>query len=287
MSNKNVFRETKIHGRLDFPYIVYMGKIPDFLRTYPLHWHEEFEIIWIQEGCGNFQVLSQNFLCSSGDILVIPPNCIHDMKQFNSEKVIYFNILFKFQLLEQNENSNCYKKYFQPFLEDNNFQTYLKNGSPINQRLTPLIKNLVEHRKEKYETQELMVKAKLFEIMFDLQETILTHSLKVQKNNSQIARLKPILKHISENFDQDISVESAAELCAMSPTYFMKFFKKITGVTFVTYLNQVRLENAQTLLRTTNLSVSQIAENCGFRNFSYFIRTFKKLYGKTPNNYRK
>ena len=75
-----------------------MGKIPEFLRSFPLHWHEEFEIIWIESGSACFQVNSEHYFCSKGDILVIPPNCIHDIKQHENECAGYFNILFKFQL---------------------------------------------------------------------------------------------------------------------------------------------------------------------------------------------
>lgn len=91
---------------------------------------------------------------------------------------------------------------------------------------------------------------------------------------------------ISEKYAQDITVDDAANLCAMSQTYFMKFFKKMTGMTFVEYLTSVRMEQAQRLLKTSSDSVSQIAEECGFHNFSYFIRSFKKHFGVTPNQAR-
>ena len=105
-------------------------------------------------------------------------------------------------------------------------------------------------------------------------------------NAPQISRLKPVLTMISEKYAQDITVDDAANLCAMSQTYFMKFFKKMTGMTFVEYLTSVRMEQAQRLLKTSSDSVSQIAEECGFHNFSYFIRSFKKHFGVTPNQAR-
>ena len=120
---KDNIHETKIHGRIDFPYIVYLGKIPDFLKSFPLHWHEEFEIIMIKSGTGNFRILTENYTCNAGDILVIPPNLVHAIHQKDSEIMEYFNILFKFQLLEPDEKSTTYQKYFAKFLQ-NNFFTF-------------------------------------------------------------------------------------------------------------------------------------------------------------------
>lgn len=291
MNRKNDKRtdihETKIHGRIDFPYIVYMGKIPEFLRSFPLHWHEEFEIIMIKSGTGYFHVLTENYICNAGDILIIPPNLVHDIRQKDSETMEYFNILFKFQLLEPDENSTTYQKYFAKFMQDNFFTVHLRYGTELNSRIQPEIEYLIENRHEKYETQELMIKSKLFQILHHLQNAVSPLPAESRKNANQISRLKPLLKYTADNFSTDISIEQAAEICNLSPSHFMKFFKKITGITFISYLNLLRLEKAQSLLKNTDLTVLEIAEKVGFHNFSYFIRSFRSQYGTTPGKLQK
>ena len=115
-----------------------------------------------------------------------------------------------------------------------------------------------------------------------MQATVSPLPAESKKNVSQISRLKPLLKYTSENFSKDISINQAAEMCNLSPSHFMKFFKKMTGITFINYLNLLRLEKAQVLLKSTDLTVSEVAEQVGFHNFSYFIRSFHSQYGTTP-----
>jgi hypothetical protein len=66
-----------------------------------------------------------------------------------------------------------------------------------------------------------------------------------------------------------------------------KYFRNLSGVTPITYINQYRINAASILLKETQLSVLDIAMNTGFENFSFFIKMFKKQNGCTPNNFRK
>ena len=138
--------ETKIHGRLDFPYIVYTGKIPEFLHNYPLHWHEEFEIIYIEQGTGCISVQSRPYICTAGDVVLIPPQSVHDIRQMENKSMQYFNILFKFSLLEENENSVCYKKYFHPYTGDSQLSSFhLPKDSEMNRKIAPHIQEPVSY----------------------------------------------------------------------------------------------------------------------------------------------
>ena len=91
----------------------------------------------------------------AGDILVIPPNLVHAIHQKDSEIMEYFNILFKFQLLEPDENSTTYQKYFAKFLQNNFFTVHLRYGTELNSKIRSEIEYLIDNRHEKYETQEL------------------------------------------------------------------------------------------------------------------------------------
>ncbi len=289
-STKNILSyESKIHGKTDFPYAVYMVEVPDSLKSFPLHWHEDFEIILIQEGELLLQVQELSYTARKGDIVLVPCGALHSIRQSGKKTSLYFNILFKLSLLEPDDKSRFYQKYFAPLAVENGIINFIGYGTSLNKDLYPIIKRLIEERDIDYDNQELVIKGLLFFVLEVLQSTIRNDFYRTnkEKKHCSITKLKPLLKKISDTPQEQITIEQAASICAMSETYFMKFFKKMTGLTFTQYLNLVRLERAQTLLKTTDLSVLQVSEYAGFNNLSYFIRSFKKHYGRTPGQWRK
>ncbi len=94
-------------------------------------------------------------------------------------------------------------------------------------------------------------------------------------------------QHIQETYsDPEISVERLCHYLNLSPTYFSTLFKKETGMSFVNYLTQVRMEEAVKLLNTTEEKAYIISEMVGYMDPNYFSYVFKKLYGISPSRYR-
>ncbi|MNZ81475.1 Arabinose operon regulatory protein [compost metagenome] len=100
------------------------------------------------------------------------------------------------------------------------------------------------------------------------------------------SRIKEIITYIHHHFDQEISIQSLSEKFYLSPTYLSQLFKKEVGENFVEYLSHRRIEYACKLLAETEMTVSQIGEKCGFNDYFYFTRIFKRLNGMTPTQYR-
>ncbi|WP_214626263.1 helix-turn-helix domain-containing protein [Paenibacillus agaridevorans] len=96
-----------------------------------------------------------------------------------------------------------------------------------------------------------------------------------------------ISQYIELNYMKDLYLDHIAEVMETTPKYFSYFFKKSFGVNYVEYLNKVRLSHARELLKTTNASVTEIAEKTGYSNLSSFTITFKKYMGVSPTDYRK
>ena len=142
--NKTLLHETKIHGTVDFPYIVYHGKIPDFIHSYPLHWHEEAEIIYITKGRVNITVWSNTYQVQEGDIITLMPHTIHSIEQIDSHHAEYFNIVFQFSILEKPEENSLYDKYLKPFLtHEKSVNCYERKGSLQNLHLSFALNRLL------------------------------------------------------------------------------------------------------------------------------------------------
>jgi len=95
------------------------------------------------------------------------------------------------------------------------------------------------------------------------------------------------VEYINNHIQEDIRIDSICEAIHVSKFYFCKKFKQSTGVTVMNYILNTRIVSAKHLLEDSELSISQISEQCGFNSHSYFCQVFRKNYGMTPGQYRK
>ena len=290
-STRERIHQTINHGKKTFPYSVYHVCIPDWMKKYPLHWHDEFEMIYIYKGQGMFSVNGFKNVCKEGDLIIVPPGSIHSIDQNQNDFVEYFNIIFSLSLLEENPESHCFRNYLSQLSENDCMKDlFLFSASPICKRLTPLICDLIAHRHAEYSGYEMMIKARLYEILFILFNENLNDkkfSPQNQREKENALRLKKILSYMKEHFAEKITIEEVSEITSLSESRFMTFFKNQTGTSFIKYLNDYRLEAAAEQLLQTRKAITQIALENGFENISYFVRAFKSKYNCTPHEYRK
>lgn len=279
-----LLHETKIHGTVNFPYIVYPGKIPEYITSFPPHWHEEAELIYVTGGRLKVTVWSESQLLSTGDIVIVLPHAIHALEQVGSENAEYYNIVFKFSILG---SDTCADKYLKPFLNhEKKVSVFERSGSPLNEKLKPILENLIEHQQYSYSTHEYFVKSNLFMIMHLLNQHCVDTKEDEQALRLTYDKLKAALYWVQLSYAEDTPVKKVASMCGFSESHFMKLFKELTGMSFTAYLINYRLELAANQLLETNLNIIEIASNCGFHNHSYFTRAFVKKYGITPTQYR-
>lgn len=121
------------------------------------------------------------------------------------------------------------------------------------------------------------VKTRLFVDQPSFPQTIqLRDSLHIEK----------AMQWIELNFKREIQLEALASEIHLSPSYVSRMFRKYTGSTLMEFIGKRRLQEASLLLRTSSLSVSQVAQHSGYPDVAYFCRSFKKKYGTTPLQYR-
>lgn len=109
----------------------------------------------------------------------------------------------------------------------------------------------------------------------------------LEKKNNTKGNLEKVLIYIAENLHEKLTVQELAAYSHLSSDHFSRIFKQHFGTRPIKYIQSKRIEKAQLLLLTTFDSLQLIAEKVGLENMSYFSRTFKKITGKTPGNFRK
>lgn len=146
---------------------------------------------------------------------------------------------------------------------------------------------------------EKLLKKKGFEVVMGLIEIIFLLSkskdLRFINDSSYVSvdddnkndRLAEVFKYVKSNFKEEISLDEISKIANLTPTSFCRMFKAKTKKPFVEYLNEIRVSNACKYLIETDLGVSEIAYECGYKTASNFNKLFKKLIGTTPKEYRK
>ncbi len=284
MDNRSSLQETKHHGEVRFPFNIYPCTIPGDFRQVAVHWQDSMELVYIKRGSGLVQTGAQVCTAQSGDIFVLTPGTLHAIRQTESCTMEYENIIFDVELLGGAEDL-CAEKYLLP----------LQSGRlALPEHITPdeawypqaadCLKEAEEANRCKQFGYELCIKGALLRFLALL---IAQSKALPPAEKASTQRLRKVLQLISAHYSEPVCVADAAALCQCSPNHFMRWFRQMTGQTFIIFLREYRLNAAAEALRTTEDTILSISEQCGFENLSYFNREFKAHFGMTPREYRK
>ena len=284
MNNQSSLQETKHHGEVRFPFNIYPCTIPGDFRQVAVHWQDSMELIYIKRGSGLVQTGAQVCTAQSGDIFVLTPGTLHAIRQAENRTMEYENIIFDLELLGGSEDL-CAEKYLLPLQSGRlALPEHITPDEAWYPQVAACLWEAEEASRCKQFGYELCIKGALLRFLALLiaQSKALPPAEKV---NTQ--RLRTVLQWLSAHYSEPVCVADAAALCRCSPNHFMRWFRQMTGQTFIVFLREYRLNAAAEALHTTEDTVLSIAERCGFENLSYFNREFKTHFGMTPREYRR
>lgn len=253
---------------------------------FPLHYHEEFELNFIQNGNGAKRVIGDHIEeIEDLELVLVGPNLQHGWfthklqgQPLHEITIQFHRDLFDDKFLQRNQMS-AIRKMFEKSLKGILFSKETTKG--IMPRLFALT--------EKHGFDSVL---ELLSILHDLSTSrnIRILSNTTFNNTETISynsrRVNTVMEHLNKNFQKDVSLNEVSKLIAMSEVAFSRFFKLRTGKTFVDTLNEVRLGHASRMLIDTTQSINEIAYRCGFNNMSNFNRIFKKKKNCTPKEFR-
>jgi len=121
-------------------------------------------------------------------------------------------------------------------------------------------------------------------LLFELVKHIFELNEYIDKSTQQMHKIK---MYIKENCTSNLNLKELADMCYMSSEHFCRVFKKSTGISPMQFTIRCRISKAKKLLLSTQMSIEEISDICGYVNKPFFYKTFKKIEGITPSNFRK
>lgn len=257
--------------------------------SYPLHFHSEYEIVFVHESFGNYFVADSIMPFEGGELTLIGSHLPHFFdfdSQFRSGDpefqvkvtVIHFPQSFFHQafteypefkaiqqLLTQAERGIHFSKTTSQKLEKKFLQLHQYTG--FSQVILLL------------EILQLLAKEK------DL-ECLASEGYQLEHQGTREERLNKVLSYLHYNYREDIRLKDVAEVASLHPTAFCRFFKEKTSRTFMEFVNELRVGYACKLLISSSMPISQICYESGFNNLSNFNRQFRSFTRFSPSEYQ-
>lgn len=277
-------KENKPHGTKDDPFSTYHIENAGRSFQIPVHWHDEFEIIYVRSGFLTVSISGESYIGKTGDAFVVSPGNLHLMGA-QTGTVDYYTFLFPLKYISFRTDDMLDEKLLEP----------LNSGHlMICPRVKDTAKELCEQLIEIYEAKKdeseskitTQVRTKIIFLQFILE--MWKKGFVIENDTSGRNTVeKEMVSYIQQNFTEKISLREFGEQFHLSEKYISRYFKEHFHITLSQYVTYLRLEHAKQLLQDTDIPVTDVAMQSGYQNVSYFIRSFQKAYAVSPLKYRK
>ena len=279
--------ETGMHGKEEFPLAVYQADVTDNFVSW--HWHEEFEMGFVIEGCVIMECGNEKFTLDKGDVYFLNANTLHAFFRCAEEpKSVFRSIVVHGSVMGGRENSIYHKKYLDPIVENGNLRELVITAKDRDHsKIYRLLTNIWNAVKLEITDCELVVRNELslfFQILVHLSEQDMPPC--PTASVTQETRLRDILNFMHSHYAEKITLDDIAAAAFISKSEVLRCFKNIIGQSPIGYLKNYRLRNAVYMIQNTSYSINTICELCGFDDHSYFSKSFKDAYGCSPRDFK-
>ncbi len=270
----------------DYPYVCHHFNLNE--SKVPWHWHEEVEFDYILSGSIQVQTTGKTYTFTKNEAFFINTNVLCTMRGMNSPaSPVMDSHLFHPVYLGGHFKSLFQTKYLDPVLQDRTVDIVeIRGENPVQKELLRKLRQvsfLQDQKDVEFQTRNLMSEIWL----------LLRRELQNKKTHPDPARpvsqdrIQSMMTFIHENYYQKLTLEEIAASAMISKRECLRCFREQIGKPPFEYLADYRLEIAEKLLKTTDLSVTEIALQTGFSGAAYFCKIFKAHCDMTPGMYRK
>lgn len=254
---------------------------------FPPHTHSIVEILFFVEGEHRVLCDGREYVAKEGDVLLIRSFAAHELYGNSGGLNKHYALQISAALLFNLSFDSLRTTYLLSLSEANGNSKSLWTKEECDRNgLTALFSDFHKEFTAKSFGYDIACISIISQILLTIIRESDNYSIKSNVSEDIKRRIYDCMIFMRRNFKEDLTEEICAKNISLSRCYFSRNFKAVTGRSFKEYLNLVRIEHANTLLSTTELTVSEIASICGFSSASHFIYTYKKSQNITPLAFR-
>ena len=280
-------RELLEHGTTAFPIACYED---DFrIADVPWHWHEEWEAVLITHGSCLVAAGNHKATLQTGQGFFVHSGALHGCWDTENSGCRFHSIVFHPRLVGGSLDSIFHQQYVQPLLDHRGPELLLlKPDIPWQEQALTAIEKAWQQCVREAPGYQFPVRNALSELIWLLHAHLSPAAASVRgKDLRDAERIKAMLSYIHNHYSSELNTAAIAANASVSESECLRCFRTTIGTTPIQYLKHYRIQQAAKLLMETGEKVSDIAAVCGFQDMSYFTRTFRKIMGCVPTEYRK
>ena len=264
------------------PFVLQLGQRTSLDQLKPYS-NKFLEIRYVVSGEVDFICSSKTCHAVKGDVIVINPYEKFINKAHNIANVKYNTVIVD---ISEKFTGFLYKEYFEPLIDGRE-----KIANVITDYV---LQNLVIELFEKLDTNSDLYNIKSYGLFLQIitylkseyvKENTITNISKSKKKHKEIVDF--VFDYILEHYSEQISLSSMAKSCFITEAHLCRIFKNEIGKSPINFLIDFRIDKAVSLLANFDLSIREVSEKCGFTDFAYFSRCFKKRMQMSPTEYVK
>lgn len=249
-------------------------------ERYPVHWHEFYEIHFFVSGEGTHVLNGESYPIVPGTLFFVTPTDLHELIPKVGHVFELYNFIFCEEFLSQDF-------YDMVFTHSRELHTCCMGESYDNIER--------EFIRIQSETREIragstrIIQGAVERILIDLMRSTASSDEVGKFGSLQVSQHRAIQKalvYINHHFREKLTLPDVARQAQLSANYFSECFREVTGTQFQSYIQGLRLRFARSLVRATDLPITDICFASGFNTLAHFERAFRQKFGMSPRSMR-
>ncbi|WP_136607866.1 helix-turn-helix domain-containing protein [Paenibacillus dokdonensis] len=242
-----------------------------------VHWHEFFEMALVLEGSGTHVLNGKSMPLEAGSLFLVTPADFHEIIPDPGRVIVLYDVVFTQHMLRQ--------ELFQWLFQSSTERVYDLNEQEW-KAFRAEFDRMWEESEQRQTGSDWVAQGALERVLIDLARLGTSEGQDYPAGGHLHPSIRAAVTYIQHHFREPLTLHHVARHAGLSDSYFSECFRKQLGLPFQVFVQEQRLQFASSLLRLTELPVTEVCFASGFRTLNHFERAFKKKYNRTPRELR-